>query len=48
MNAALPLGATSYGYVHHLTLEEALGDLADAGYTLVELAACLRTSICPT
>jgi sugar phosphate isomerase/epimerase len=39
MTGALPLAASSYGYVHYLTLEDALQDIADAGYGLVEIAA---------
>jgi sugar phosphate isomerase/epimerase len=34
----LALGVTTYGYLYHRTLDESLGAIAAAGFTLVELA----------
>jgi sugar phosphate isomerase/epimerase len=34
----LPLAAASYGFVYYRTLEQSLGDIAELGYELVEIA----------
>jgi L-ribulose-5-phosphate 3-epimerase len=34
----LPLAAASYGFVYYRTLEESLGDIAELGFELVEIA----------
>ena len=39
MSATLPLAAATYGFLYHLSLEDSLREIAEAGFELVELSA---------